>query len=353
MIKTHITHFLVFTMFILFGPFFTHKNLVKVLPETNSGLVDNQLQEMNKQPPELVIFDTDVGGDIDDAGALAVLHALEDMGQIKLLAIGVVNGHKLAVPYVHAVNTWYGKPDLPVGTIKSSAPFSRDNYMRQVIEDYPYQMTKYTAPDVVKLYRKLLASMPDKSVTLIVVGPATNIYNLLISKPDEYSTLKGADLVKKKIKFYAAGGNGSAGLPVGECGFNYKMDLAAASGELRLFPADIPVVYAGGSGTALKIGSVYSQSRPDHIIRKSYEYYFDGIAKDRPTWDQLRVIYGSQPQSRIFWDTSPSGNIQVSKDGLLRYNARPDKNQSYAYIKDFDKLRTRITELMIYDPYIK
>ena len=67
---------------------------------------------------EKIIFDTDVGGDVDDAGALAVLHALADRKEIEILAIGVVIGHEDAVPYVDAVNTWYGRPDLPIGTIK-------------------------------------------------------------------------------------------------------------------------------------------------------------------------------------------------------------------------------------------
>ena len=72
--------------------------------------------------PVRVIFDTDVGGDVDDAGALAVLHALADRGEREILAMGVVIGHEAAVPYVHAVNTWYGRPNLPIGTIKGKAP---------------------------------------------------------------------------------------------------------------------------------------------------------------------------------------------------------------------------------------
>ena len=76
---------------------------------SNTASVDHQQQETVSQPYERVIFDTDVGGDVDDAGALAVLHALADRGEIELLAMGVVIGHEAAVPFVHAVNTWYGQ----------------------------------------------------------------------------------------------------------------------------------------------------------------------------------------------------------------------------------------------------
>ena len=145
--------------------------------------------------PERVIFDTDVGGDVDDAGTLAVLHALADRGEIEILAIGVVIGHELAVPYVHAVNTWYGRPDLPIGTIKGEAPYSRDEYMAPIVAEYPYTLTQESAPDVIKLYRQVLASQPDHSVTLVAVGPSTNIYNLLNSSPDEHSPLNGVELM--------------------------------------------------------------------------------------------------------------------------------------------------------------
>ncbi|WP_051359709.1 nucleoside hydrolase [Adhaeribacter aquaticus] len=315
------------------------------LTSFEQGNKNNSTKEVQR-----VIFDSDPGGDIDDAGALAILHALADRGEIKLLAMGVVIGHKAAVPYVHAVNTWYGRPDLPIGTIKGKAPYARDEYMEAVVAAYPHTLTQETAPDVIKLYRKVLATQPDKSVTLIVVGPATNIYNLLNSAPDENSPLTGVELMRRKIKFYAAGGNGGGGLPKGKCGFNYYTDLHAANGELRLLPSDFPTVFAGGSGLKLEVGAALSQARPDHIIRKSYEAYYKGVAKDRYSWDQLRVLYGSRPAARALFNTSPAGKIDVGMDSIITYSATPNKNQAYAYVNNLEAMRTVLTELMLYDP---
>ena len=303
-----------------------------------------------EQNYERVIFDTDVGGDVDDAGALAVLHALADRGEIELLAVGVVIGHESAVPYVHAVNTWYGRPDLPIGTIKGPAPYSRDGYMGRIVADYPHSLSQKAAPDVVKLYRKVLASQPDRSVTLIAVGPATNIYNLLKSSPDEHSPLTGLELMRRKIKFYAAGGNGNAGLPKGKCGFNYYTDLFSASTELHLLPSDFPTVFAGGSGSQLEIGSELSKTKPDHIIRRSYESYYGGTAKNRPTWDQLRVLYACRPSSRILWNTSAPGTIKMALDEIITYELEPNKNRAFAYVKNFEALKAELIELMMYDP---
>jgi hypothetical protein len=82
---------------------------------------------------EKVIFDTDIGGDIDDAGAMAVLHTLMRRDDIQLLAIGVVNGHVNTVPYVDAINTFFGHPDLPIGTLKGAGPYDRDRHMGSIV----------------------------------------------------------------------------------------------------------------------------------------------------------------------------------------------------------------------------
>jgi hypothetical protein len=222
--------------------------------------------------------------------------------------------------------------------------------MTSVVNEYPHSLTREKAPDVAELYRKVLASQPDASVTLIVVGPATNIYNLLRSSPDRYSPLTGVELMRKKIKLYAAGGNGAGGLPNGTCGFNYRMDLDAARGELKMLPAGFPTVYAGGSGGKLKIGSILNEARPDHIIRRSYEEYYDGTARNRPTWDQLRAFFGAQPAFRSLWDQSPPGTITLGRDRKIRYVATPDSNRSYAYVYDLDLMRSKLSELMLYDP---
>lgn len=300
--------------------------------------------------PVRVIFDTDVGGDIDDAGALAMLHALADRGEIELLAVGIVNGHEAAVPYVDAVNTWYGWPSLPVGVIKSGAPFVRDLYMAPIVAEYAHDLTQDAAPDVVRLYREVLAAQPDGSVTLVVVGPSTNLSHLLDSAPDDISPLSGVDLVRRKVSHYGAGGNGDGQLPRGKPGFNYHMDMASARNELAKLPKGVPVVLAGGSGWTLKIGSCYRDARPDHIVRRSYEHYFKGARDlDRPTWDQLRVLYACRPASRAKFKTSADGDIFISESGELCWQPEPARERAYAYVRDAEAVRAEMTELMLHD----
>src|ERR1700752_1626134 len=77
-----------------------------------------------------VIFDTDMGNDIDDALALAMLHALSDRGECLLLGVTLPNANAAAVPYVRMINRFYGRPDLPVGAaIRALKGGDGDGYM--------------------------------------------------------------------------------------------------------------------------------------------------------------------------------------------------------------------------------
>ncbi len=65
--------------------------------------------------PVRILFDTDLQTDCDDAGALAILHALADAGEAEILGLVVSSGDPWAAGCADAINTWYGRPDLPVG----------------------------------------------------------------------------------------------------------------------------------------------------------------------------------------------------------------------------------------------
>src|SRR5580692_7744126 len=77
-----------------------------------------------------VIFDTDMGNDIDDALALAMLHALSDRGECELIGVTLTNAHPSAVPYIRMLNRFYGRGGLPVGAaIKTLKGGAGDGYM--------------------------------------------------------------------------------------------------------------------------------------------------------------------------------------------------------------------------------
>src|SRR5205085_10721966 len=77
--------------------------------------------------PVRLILDTDIGNDVDDALALAMIHALQNRAEVRLVAVTITKDNRYAAPFVDLVNTFYGCPDIPIGVVhngktRESAP---------------------------------------------------------------------------------------------------------------------------------------------------------------------------------------------------------------------------------------
>ena len=152
---------------------------------------------MNKtKEAKQIIFDTDIGMDCDDAAALGILLNAHKRGECEILAITASTGREGATATVNAICDYYGVNGIPVGRMKRMLQCDGvNNYARAVMEKYG---TKDVETDAVPLLRKTLAEAAGK-VSVIAVGPLSNLEELLKSKADEFSPLCGADLVKQKV----------------------------------------------------------------------------------------------------------------------------------------------------------
>ncbi len=54
-------------------------------------------------PPVRLIFDTDIGNDVDDVLAMGVIHALQSRGECELLAVTITKDHPAAAAFVDCV----------------------------------------------------------------------------------------------------------------------------------------------------------------------------------------------------------------------------------------------------------
>jgi inosine-uridine nucleoside N-ribohydrolase len=179
-------------------------NFSKVLQSNNKKKVILIARQPGKsKKPVPVIFDSDIGPDYDDVGAIALLHAMADIGECKILATIASNKHKRIAAVLDVMNTYFDRPDIPIGVVHGyavnmEAPQKWDSL---IVSKYPHDIkNNEQADDALRLYRKILAQQPDKSVTIVTVGFLTNMANLLQSGGDEFSTLTGKELVAKKVK---------------------------------------------------------------------------------------------------------------------------------------------------------
>ena len=119
-----------------------------------------------------IIFDTDMGPDYDDVGAIAVLHALADSGECEILATLSCNGHPSVAPTIETFNRYFNRPDIPIGVpqnpVVNAIPQNRWNDS-VVAKFQPALKGKSVYPVASKVYREVLAAQPDKSVTIVTV----------------------------------------------------------------------------------------------------------------------------------------------------------------------------------------
>src|SRR5438093_12506916 len=88
--------------------------------------------------PLKVIFDTDMDGDNDDVAAAAILHAFADAGRVQVLAMGVVSRCPHSPAWLDAINTYYGRGEIPIGVYKGTAVAEAASpYARVVTEALP------------------------------------------------------------------------------------------------------------------------------------------------------------------------------------------------------------------------
>jgi inosine-uridine nucleoside N-ribohydrolase len=157
-----------------------------------------------KLKPVAVIFDTDMGPDYDDIGAITLLHAMADNGECKILATIASNKHQYVAAVLNVMNTYFKRPGIPIGVVSGNDAVNvqaGQKWDSMLVADYPHTIKwNNQAEDALTLYRKILAAQPDKSVTIVTVGFLTNMANLLQSKPDKYSPLDGKTLIKRKVK---------------------------------------------------------------------------------------------------------------------------------------------------------
>jgi len=264
-----------------------------------------------------VIFDTDMGNDVDDALALAMLHALEDRGECKLLGITLTNANPNAVPYLRMVNRFYGRPAIPIGAALRSIPNGdKDGFLPAALKAAPPALLRADAgpaqqsPEpAVRLLRRLLAASAEPAV-IIQIGFSTNLAALLDSPADDVSPLNGLELVRQKVSLVSAmAGNFVEPTPE----YNVKLDIPAAQKLAEACPA--PIVFSGFEiGRALKYPATSIEKDYRYVawhpIEASYRAY-NKMPYDRPTWDLTSVLYAVRPTHGYF---TLSGDGQVTVD---------------------------------------
>lgn len=274
--------------------------------------------------PQRVILDTDIDSDVDDVGALAMLHTLADNGVVDILGVIVTSDDKHAPQCTDAINHYFNRPGIPIGVQKGIQLKEFSRYTKQISEEFDHRLASYEeAAEATALYRKLLSAQPDSSVTVITIGHLTNLRNLIESKPDQYSDFSGIDLIKKKVKLWSCMG----GLfPEGKEANFYRPDPASTKVCVEKWP--VPVVFAGWEvGNNVITGGKFLQKAlsSQSPVWRAYQLYnnFQG----RQSWDQASILYAAT-SSDDYW-SEKEGECVVADDGSNTWINGKTTGQSY------------------------
>ena len=288
-----------------------------------------------------IIFDTDFGGDVDDLGALVMLHNFMDKGECNLLAVMCWSTEQYSVSAVDAVNRYYGHPDIPVGTRKDSTHYESWNYSKTIADKFPHTLSYKDAEDATFLYRKLLASSDDKSIVIITVGPLMNIQNLIKSGADAISKLNGKALIEKKVKeFVIMGGQ----FPEGKKEWNFDGAMPGIT-QFVLQNITVPVTFSGYEiGVVIKTGEVFNQIDANTPLYAGFMHFsqnapwvkenFKGKILDNATYDQTAVLYAVRNGLGTYWDRSEAGYcLPDENNGGNKWIPGSHGNHSYLKLK--------------------
>lgn len=303
--------------------------------------------------PVKIIFDTDMGPDYDDVGAITILHALAAKGECEILATMASDCYPYIAPTIEVFNRYFQKPDIPVGVPDGDAPsFSCPNHWNDslVVKYLPKLKTNADYPLATEVYRKVLAAQKDRSVVIVTVGFLSNLSALLQTGPDQYSKLSGKELVAKKVKKLVA----MAGMFPEGSEFNVNQHARASEYTLTHWPG--PILFSGFEiGWKIMTGNkVATQGTKGSPVQWAYHYCLSNYEKkqavNRNSWDHTAVLCAVRNPENYFYVIG-NGTFVCNPDGSNYWNAGRNSNHSFLVHKfPFQKIADILDDLMLYEP---
>ncbi|MCY3858109.1 MAG: nucleoside hydrolase [Gammaproteobacteria bacterium] len=273
-----------------------------------------------------VIVETDMTLDVDDVGALAVIHALADRNEAQLLGVSFNEKHPDGVKGIAAINAWYDRVETPIaqfsGTLESPDESRYLSYLAKMLDE----SVNVRVLDAMDFYQEILSSQQDQSVTIISLGFLNNLAELLKTHPT---------LIKQKVlRLVAMGGRVNDN-------FNFVRHELVGESQFVIehWPTQLVVTDFGGN---LHSGVSLSSTSSKNPVREAYFRWFNRSFKGRSSWDQVAVLVGVRGEAGGFEFVGDlAGRLQNGFtwqfDGQHRAYARPTKSPNF-YLAEIEAL---------------
>jgi len=297
-----------------------------------------------------VIIDTDLSLYWDDVTAVGIANVLQQRGKVEILGVMSDIRNTVAVAAIDAIDTAYGHSRIPVGAVvDSGADTVPTGYSVDLTSRLPHAIrSSDDTPGAVSLYRRLLASQPDRSVTIVEIGAYTNLAGLLRSKSGQGSSLDGRALIAAKVRrLVIEDGLFPGGAPVPFT--NSKYDVVSAREVVSNPGWPTPIAWVDGStGIYTKVGGMLCSTTPrNNAMRIVYQALFGcGPPKDGD-WDGPTMLYAIGGRQGVFWELGQGGSAFMGGQGGLSWQTDSRRHHDvYVHVTDQLSLNHRIDELI-------
>lgn len=301
-----------------------------------------------------VLLDTDLGGDCDDAGAIALLHVFEKQNKVEILGMTHTTSAKWGPAAIDIINKYYDNDKVEIGATTRDNFLNGDEYNTFLEKMYDNFESDYRNRDLVEdavvLLRRKISEASDK-VTIACIGQLNNLAELLKSGPCKYSQLTGIELVKEKVDtvFLMAGlfekeveYHGS----LYDTEYNVVTDIDSAKFAIENTPVKMVFIDFIAGYRIKTFGPLLEEKDMDNPVTFAY-YHFSNLARE--SWDPLTIyfmVFGESEDLKL----SEYGTVSVGLEGKTSFKQSDDGLHRYVILNvKPEEIRDKIDQLIMDD----
>jgi hypothetical protein len=301
-------------------------------------------------PPVGILFDCDLGNQIDDVLALALLYGLNGKNECRVVATTISKPNLKAAALSEVIGRFYAGEvsaafnatgrTLPVG-LATGGEYAEDTPMLSVLARrtpegkpaYNHGIEKITdTADPVDVLRNALSAQHPQNAIVVVTGPATNLSALL-----RYPRVLPLIPERARLLVVAAGG-----YPDGKPEPGIQSDITAAQKLFAEWPT--PIVAVGVEvgeaipfpGASLQTSFAWSAAHP---VADAYQAH-QPMPYDASTTAMAAVLYAVRAKDDLFQLSEP-GTIAVLDDGRTEFTPSPGGKHRYLIVDPAQKSRVQ------------
>ena len=257
-----------------------------------------------------ILFDTDIGGDCDDAGALALAHVLCNRGEAELLAVTACYASPYVAGCIDAINTYYNRR-VPVGVLHRRSFDTEGVYAAALCRRFPGAYPPgIDVEDSVRVIRRTLAERKIAR-TIIMAGRFAATW----PAPEET-----------------------------EC--NIINDVPSAQKVCDAWPGELVFSSYEIGANIITLSEFEQAAYPENPAAYAYRIHHPH-RHGRESWDLTAMLEAIRPDAGYWYKHDP-GTISVDDAGITRFRTHADGKHTYLLVRrDYEDVRREIDALIM------